>query len=119
MNENQLGVAPRVIEAFTEGDCWLLALGLARRTCWPMVFINDWSGVEEDEWCHVLVKHPDGEWIDIHGKNHPYDVKSHWRSFNFTEVAVKDSVEWVKDQTPQYKDIKPKRYIDELERLYV
>lgn len=72
MNENQYDFSSEVIYAFTEGDCWALALSLNRMTGWPLIFLG------REEWVHVLVKTPNGKWLDIHGENTPKQIRKYW-----------------------------------------
>lgn len=55
-----------VVEAFTEGDCWRLALAIERVYGYEMVFYGN-KGELDNTWCHALNRLPDGRMVDING----------------------------------------------------
>lgn len=58
----------RTVEAYTEGDCWHLALVIHRRTGWPMVFARPMARSSDPlYWEHAAILMPDGRVLDIMG----------------------------------------------------
>lgn len=63
-----------LVETFTEGDCWVLALEIEKNYGFPIIVITD-GFTEDDEgqfetdagWTHALNLLPDGRFIDIKG----------------------------------------------------
>lgn len=64
------------VEAFTEGDCWLLAIVLSKRTGWPIVIMHVLD--EPGWWRHVAVQHPSGKILDIEGLQSEDDFFDRW-----------------------------------------
>ena len=58
------------IDFFTSGMCHALAGELHRRTGWPMVAVVNQDGA----WTHMGVRHPDGSFFDIEGRQRDEDV---------------------------------------------
>lgn len=63
--KNDYDFPPEVIEAFTCGDCWALAIEIAQLSGWTAVTIA-YRG-EPDEWRHVAVRTPAGHILDVQG----------------------------------------------------
>lgn len=119
---NKYEYSREVIEAFTEGDCWALALSVNKLTNWPLIFITE--GAEAEDWLHVLVKMPNGKWLDIHGANTPKQVRKYWKSENWAEVGNRVTAELLIESADLrgrwYTDYHPDKYaIDLLNRLGV
>lgn len=55
-----------IVEAFTEGDCWYLALTLHEMTGLPMVFANPMPS-DPDYWEHVGLQISANRILDIQG----------------------------------------------------
>ncbi len=69
------------LEAFTEGDCWALALELHRRGGFPLVMVacarREAEPWELLRWCHVVVQV--GElYLDARGLTTGPELLSHW-----------------------------------------
>lgn len=69
------------VEAFTEGDCWALALEIHRREGLPLTMIASqpkpgvaWS---ELDWCHVAVKVGD-LYLDATGLSTEVELLAYW-----------------------------------------
>jgi hypothetical protein len=96
------------IEAFTCGDCWMLAKAIHDITGWTLVFYVP----EIDEpwmWEHVAVRMPDGLILDIEGTHTEDFFISRWSDpsrrhrADIMEVhsfAVWEDAVW--DQIPEY-----------------
>ena len=79
---NQFKLPVQTLEAFGNGDCWLLADELHKRTGWPLVAVgneDEWE-VEPDKrgWVHVAVLHPDGRVIDVQGAHNMGEWLDDW-----------------------------------------
>src|SRR4051812_44968625 len=59
---NTFGFPAQTLEAFGNGDCWLLADALHKRTGWPLVAVGDEEQWELEPnkrgWVHIGVIHP-------------------------------------------------------------
>ena len=94
MKKDQFCYGSDAITAFTEGDCWALALSVNKLTGWPLVFLCDESGDGEHPagyWMHVMVKHPKGKWLDAHGLNTPKQIRKYW--YTNSVYVTEDRVE--------------------------
>lgn len=82
------------ITAFTEGDCWALAIVLSEMTSWPCVCIGVTDAYASDEWGHVMVLMPDGMLLDITGPRHPDEVDEIWGSGQWERgiASIKDDM---------------------------
>lgn len=74
--KNDYDMPPEAIEAFTCGDCWALAIAIAREAALPIVTCS--VPGEPDEWCHVAVQTPDGKILDIQGVWEPAAWLAFW-----------------------------------------
>lgn len=58
-------------QAYTEGDCWILAIHLARQTNWTLYLIEDGE--------HWIVKHPEKDlYLDVFGPQTRSAVLHRW-----------------------------------------
>lgn len=55
-----------VVRAFTEGDCWVLALAIEKMTGYPIHFLGLSKDIDET-WVHAVNLLPDGTYLDIRG----------------------------------------------------
>jgi len=59
------------VSAYTEGDCWILAIHLARQTNWTVYLLEDGE--------HWLVKNPEkDQYLDVHGLQTRSQVLTRW-----------------------------------------
>lgn len=127
MRKNPHGFSDEAITAFTEGDCWALALSINKRTGWPIIFLCDESfldgdEVPEDYWMHVLVKHPSGKWLDVHGLNTPKQMRKYWCTGTWVEANREEAIPiigWSSDPDGlNFPDYSADEYADKiLERI--
>jgi hypothetical protein len=77
VEKNDFGFEPDIIEAFTNGDCWALAIELSRQSGYPVVTMS----TEDDrgEWCHVGVELPNENVLDARGE---YEVEAWFDEFS-------------------------------------
>lgn len=81
-------------EAFTEGDCWVLALELKRlRTDLTVVTLVDpyWSGEDDTydymQWCHAMVYDKNtGTYYDVNGAQTFEDIQKNWGGDDWEEI---------------------------------
>lgn len=66
------------IEAFTCGDCHILAAEIARVTGWPLCAFRDDEGEPE---AHAFVRMPDGRLLDVEGAHEPDKFIKAWPFF--------------------------------------
>ncbi len=76
VTKNDYGVPPEVIEAFTCGDCWALAIEIGRLSGWTVVTIAHRDA--PDEWRHVAVVTPYGKILDVQGVWEVYQWGEFW-----------------------------------------
>lgn len=62
MDENEFGFPEEVIEAYTCGDCWALAIAVSRLTKFPVV-----TASIDNDWVHAAVLLPEDRVLDIQG----------------------------------------------------
>ena len=66
--------------AYTQGDCWALAQELRRLTGWQVWVVaqrqGDSADPHPDHWSHMLVRTPQGEFLDIEGVRSASDLLS-------------------------------------------
>ena len=79
---NQLGFRRPVLNAFTHGDCWALAVYLHDRTGWDIVALG-LRGEESFEpaeryWEHMAVRTPAGQILDVTGVQAEGDFMRAW-----------------------------------------
>lgn len=73
-------VTDHAIDIFTTEYCWYLAWLLHARTGWPMVAVSE-NTLPVDGgtgWNHVLVEHPNGQYLDVTGLSDDHDVFDLW-----------------------------------------
>jgi hypothetical protein len=82
------------IDAFTQGDCWALAIELSFMTGWPCVCIGTTDAYAGDEWAHVMVRMPDGMLLDIEGRHDREQVNETWGDGHWERSAgeIKEDV---------------------------
>lgn len=73
-NKNQFGFERKVIEAFTEGDCWRLAFDLHEKLNYPVFVITDLETSLGDRpsmyFGHMFVQNPiTGKFLDVNGEH--------------------------------------------------
>lgn len=82
--QNQFGFQPDEIRAFTQGDCWALALALHEATGWQLVAIgysDEWAQpLEYRSWEHVGVRRADGKVVDITGVHEEPEWLARWHN---------------------------------------
>jgi hypothetical protein len=66
-----------VIEHFTEGSCWLLALAIERLFDFPIEILGRTAG-GDDSCDHAVNRLPDGRLIDITGTHEEYELLVYW-----------------------------------------
>jgi len=103
-------LSEEITEAFTCGDCWLLADALHRITGFPHAFIvpdDEWEPIIEDcGWVHVGVLTPDGKFLDVMGLASPTEAAQEWEHVGGSAcIIVVSPIEYEKmvaDQLPYY-----------------
>jgi hypothetical protein len=73
-NKNQFGFDRATVEAFTEGDCWRLALELHQKLDWPVFVVTGVEIAYTDHpsmyFGHMFVQNPvTGKFLDINGEH--------------------------------------------------
>lgn len=67
------------VEAFTCGDCWLLALHLWQDYGYePIGFFFDKGGLKKGYWCHIAVLTEEGQVLDITGIHDISEMEKEW-----------------------------------------
>lgn len=66
-----------IVDAFTNGDCWRLALSLNSLAGLPIYAVCSLD-CPRDTWCHVFNQLPDGSFIDIMGIHSESEMLSKW-----------------------------------------
>lgn len=69
----------RAHHAFTCGQCHAFALALHQLTGWPLYLLCHDEDDPMDSWTHVVVRHPDGSYIDIDGASE--DLPEAWGAY--------------------------------------
>jgi hypothetical protein len=97
-------------EAFTNGDCWALALAVRQLTGLPLVFSSpDPDGYDEDPeflWDHVAVTLPDGTVLDVDGIEERERWADSWGSFDLLITADSELIDGLtNDQTRRYPNV--------------
>lgn len=74
MSKNQFGFDSKIIEAFTEGDCWRLAFDLNDKLNYPVFVITDLETSLGDcpsmYFGHMFVQNPEsGKFLDVNGEH--------------------------------------------------
>lgn len=67
-----------VMDAFTNGDCWRLALSLNALAGFPILAVCSLDH-PENTWCHVFNQLPDGSLIDITGIYSEAEMLDKWK----------------------------------------
>lgn len=102
---------PATVEAFTEGDCWALALEIRRLTGYPLLFSTMFPGraadyemyPEDFPWDHVAVMLPDGNVLDVFGIASREAFSVRWGTKDSLTVSDSALVEKLtNDQVPRY-----------------
>lgn len=120
-------------EAFTYGDCWLLARALHNITGWQMVAVGNTggkaSGVLRD-WAHMAVRTPQGTILDITGTHDDKDILDVWsEQFSFMsaeqgvmevfDVAPEDWFGLTEEQIQMYPEVDPSSTAQRLLAYYI
>lgn len=84
-----------IVDTFTTGQCHTFALAMHDLTGWPMLMLAedaDWSPDTWGYWAHVVVRTPDGGYIDIKGRGD--DPEEDWdcSAFPLTRDELLDGV---------------------------
>jgi hypothetical protein len=80
-----------VVDAFTHGDCWLLANTIQRLRGWSVVTVSG----NEGGWIHAGNQLPDGTIIDINGINDVDDWVDEWAdSIDYGDWAEFGGFDW-------------------------
>lgn len=87
-----------VQEAYTLGDCWLLAETIHKMTGHPIV-TTQWEELEESNWSHAGNRLPDGQILDIIGIWSEEEWLEHWHQNDDTyhiprEARIMFAKEW-------------------------
>jgi len=78
-------------EAFTQGDCGLLAEELHRRTGYPVVAVGTrGGGLDGTTWEHIAVRAPDGRLLDVTGIQPEAETGLAWSSSGRYEVVFEE-----------------------------
>lgn len=67
--------------AFTQGDCWMLAIEMQKRYSLPIAFFGGAESNCKDEevfWVHAFNTLPNGDYIDIMGVHTEKEMESDW-----------------------------------------
>lgn len=67
-------ITPAAVEAFTRGACAGLAIALNDHTGWPIVEVGRCDGLP----LHFMVRHPDGQLVDIRGPHSDTAIRDEW-----------------------------------------
>lgn len=105
-----------VIEAYTCGDCWVLALELKARFPHLTVctLVDPYHGGEQDSYDHMNWEHAvvldksTGIFYDVNGAHRPEDNFPHWDMFDWEEIYEipdEDITEYFSDQTRLYPEV--------------
>lgn len=113
--------SPDEHEAFSFGDCWLLARALHNITGWTMVAVGCTGGFVNGvlrDWVHIAVRTPEGQVLDIGGLHQDADVVTMWAddfwmfsgetgSIEVFDITVQDWEGLTREQVSQYPEIDP------------
>lgn len=73
------------VDLFTQGDCGALAARIHELTGWPVCGVRVGVGAGVDPalvhtrtWTHVMVRTPEGLYLDVTGARTAPDTKKHW-----------------------------------------
>lgn len=100
---------PETVEAFTDGDCWRLAVEIRRLTGLPLIFANPLPEMQSDYWEHVGALLSDDTVIDVHGVTPRKQWLTKWDSE--TEIITGDSntiSDLLSDQETEYPQANPR-----------
>jgi hypothetical protein len=120
-------------EAFSFGDCWLLARAMHSITGWQMVAVGNEAGRQIGglrDWVHLAVRTPHGEILDINGFHDDSMMVDFWSDEFFTyssenglmEVFDVDVDMWDEltcDQDQQYPHVDPILVSQRLLQYYI
>lgn len=119
-------------EAFTYGDCWLLARALNNICGWQMVGIGSEGGCyrgAERDWIHLLVRTPYGHLLDVEGLHEESEMDVRWGpdlwllsteggEMDIFDVSLRDWHLLTNAQRIRYPDISPVRTARKLLHAY-
>jgi hypothetical protein len=101
---------PLELEAFTSGDCWLLAATAEGEFGWEAVAVMVPEGIDEGApWMHMVNRLPDGRLIDIEGIHTEKGLLSRWGG---------DHLEPAKPFLSELSGVEPEFDIEPLEVAY-
>jgi hypothetical protein len=86
-------ITPAAVEAFTRGACAGLAIAVHDATSWPIIEVGHCDGLP----LHFMVRHPDGQLLDIRGTHSDADIRDEWEfdadgDVSLTEFARADVI---------------------------
>jgi len=106
----------QIIDAFTAGDCWALALELKAR--FPHLTVCTlvdpyWAGEDDTydymQWCHALVYDKNtGTYYDANGAQTFKDVQDNWDGYDWEEIYEipdEDLGTYFSDQERYYPEV--------------
>lgn len=120
-------------EAFTWGDCWLLARAMHNITGWQMVAVGCSGGRADGalrDWVHIAVRTPEGSILDIDGFHTDDETTARWREDFWMVSAEEGDIEvfdvdvdmWnglTEDQSARYSEIDPSLTAQRLLAYYI
>lgn len=73
-------ISAKNLERYTYGDCYLLAWHLHQQSGWPVVLVTASPSSPEaaGDWNHVVVKSPEGIYLDIKGAHEEEALRHSW-----------------------------------------
>lgn len=95
---------PATVEAFTEGDCWALAIEIHRLTGYPIIFSSSYSRPRDVfGWDHVAVVLPDNRILDVNGVTDSEDWCLRWNTNESIETTnPKEIADLTSDQSRRF-----------------
>lgn len=90
MTETSFDVTAEQVERYGNGECWALAQAIADITGWPMTL---WS-LDDGTTGHVMVRHPEGTYIDVSGTTTEAEMLAEWQQEPPTIVKSATALEW-------------------------
>lgn len=120
-------------EAFTFGDCWLLARAMHNITGWQMVAVGCTGGAVDGmlrDWVHIAVRTPQGLILDINGLHTDDEVRDQWQGEfwmvsdeeGVIEIFDIDVAFWeglTDDQSARYPEVDPSLSAQRLLAYYI
>lgn len=99
-----------LVEAYTSGDCWMLAHQIHDITGWDVVALGEPDDTQNNpaklDWYHMANLLPDGRVLDINGIHNQHDVMREWIGESETAVITTlNDKSHLDDREPLFDDM--------------